>query len=95
MTVLDINTHNRLKLSMYLCKHLENKRYEKVRGIRSGNLLLSFTYEEAREALMKAMDKAIRKKDIKIFLHQLRLANGGYGASDASEKILKELTKTP
>lgn len=91
MTVLDINTHNRLKLSMYLCKHLQNKRYEKVRGARSGNFLLSFTYEEAREALMKAMHKAINKKDAKMFLHQLRLANGGYGASDASEKILEVL----
>lgn len=76
MTVLDIETHNRLKLSMHLYKHLENKRYETVRGKRSGNLLLSFTYEEAREALMKAMSMALKKKDAKLFLQQLRLANG-------------------
>ena len=93
MTVLDINTHNRFKLSMYLYKHLQNKRYEKVRGARSGNFLLSFTYEEARDALMKAMHKALNKKDAKMFLQQLRLAKDsiGYGASDASEKILEVL----
>lgn len=89
MTTLDFNTNKKSKLSMYLSLHLKNKRYEMINGKKH----LSFTHEEAREALMKALKMALNKKDAKEFLscireHQMKTA---YGASDASEKILEVL----
>lgn len=68
MTILDIDTHNRHKLSIYLCKHLKNKRYTKGKY----GKILEFTYQEAREAILNALKKAICKKDAKLFLAQLK-----------------------
>jgi len=70
MTITDIASHNNHKLSIYLSKFLSNKRYTKT-----GRKSLIFTKEEAREALMKAMRVSISKKDIKLFLQELRRTN--------------------
>ena len=84
MTIKDFNTKKKHKLSMYLSKHLKNKRYDRINGVK----YLSFTKEEAHNALMQALRMAHNKKDAKEFLACIR-----YSASDASEKILKELSK--
>ena len=70
MTIAQINTHNKKKLSEYLIKHLDKKRY--VMGKYSK--CLDFTYEEERLALMKAL-KMEHCKDAKLFLAQLKIAN--------------------
>ena len=72
MTIHDINTTKKHKLSMYLSMHLEDKRYVKINN-RKG---LSFTEEEARAALLKALKASICKRDAKEFLACLRKRNG-------------------
>ena len=52
------------KLSVYFTKFLEDKNYIKV----NGHICLSFTPDEARSVLKKAMRVAHGKKDIKEFL---------------------------
>lgn len=70
MTIHDFNTTKKHKLSMYLSMHLENKRYVKINNRKS----LSFTEEEAREALLKALKLALCKRDAKEFLACLRMS---------------------
>jgi len=72
MTILDFNTDKRHKLTIYLCNHLKNKRYEKI----NKRTYLSFTEEEAREALLSALRVSIKKRDAKEFLSCLRASNG-------------------
>ena len=72
MTIIDFNTDKRHKLTMYLCQHLKDKRYEKI----NGKTYLSFTKEEAREALMSALKVAHNKRDAKEFLSCVRSYNG-------------------
>ncbi len=70
MTITKINSHNNHKLSIYLSQHLKDKRYTKGQG----KGCLEFTFEEAREALMSALRVSYKKKDILLFLQQLRRA---------------------
>lgn len=70
MTIHDFNTTKKHKLSVYLCQHLKEKRYTKI----NNNKSLSFTEEEAREALLKALKASICKRDAKEFLACLRIA---------------------
>ncbi len=64
MTIHNFNTDKKQKLSDYLTKFLEDKTYIKV----NGHVCLSFTPDEARGVLKKAMRVAHGKKDIKAFL---------------------------
>ena len=74
---------------MYLSLHLKNKRYEMINGKKH----LSFTHEEARDALMIALRMAHNKKDAKEFLSCIRehKMTKSYSAADASEKIMEVL----